>query len=403
MSFTIRAAALISILALAIGAAFLGGFIPELAGAQAWNGPTSQIVITTKPGVGFSSLPNSSVTVSASGPTLGTTPSSIGTLTYATDFTNDTKVVTVIPGPYTITAAPSGGYAAVYSSGCSGEALTGQTQVCTIIAAPYTDNSARLSVSVNVNNTYNGGLIAGSVQLSVSGTNPSPAVFNGSISGTVVALGPGSFTVNAPQIAGYTSSLSGSCSGTIASGDLRSCTVTYSNSNYNPYGYTGGLVCVPPNQNAALGATVSFQAYGGTGTYTWKTADRTYPNIGPVLTTSLQTGGPQSVVVTSGAQNAICTVNVSGIYAYSAPTYTQGGAYTYSAPTYPVQGQGGVSVYSGPTYSRGGYVLAASTGPGYPNTGFEPIDWAGLVLAVLALGFSVLYFVWYAPKLFLTR
>ena len=383
MSFSIRtSAALISMLALAFGAAFLGGLIPDLAAAHAYTPPTSQIVITTQPGVGISALPNSTVTVSASGPSQSSTPTSVGTLSYTSNFSNDTRVITVIPGPYSVTAAPSGGYTASYSSGCSGQSIGGQTHTCTIIASPYTDTTARLTVAVNVQNTRGGTLIPGNINLSVSGTNPSPANFSGTISGTTLALGPGSYSVNAPSVANYTVSLSGACSGTIASGESRSCTVNYSDLNYNPYGYTGTLICTPSNQNAALGQTVTFQAYGGTGTYTWKTADRTYINIGPALTTSLQTAGPQTVVVTSGPQTATCTVNVSGIYAYSGPSYTSGG-------------------YTG-TYT-GGYVLGAQTGPGFPNTGFEPIDWAGLLLAAFTVVIAGLYVTRYAPKLSFTR
>lgn len=370
MSFSIRTyATLIFLLLLAFGAAALGSLMPTPAGAQAYTGPTSQIVITAQTGVGISALPNSTITVTASGPSLTATPSPIGSLSYTTNFSNDTKVVTVIPGPYSVSAAPAGGYAASYSSGCGGLASAGQTQTCTIIASTQTDISARLTVAVNVLNSRGGTLTPGNVQITVSGNNPSPSTFTGSIGGVTLALGPGSYAVNPPSLVGYTSSLSGACSGTIATGEARSCNVTYSDSNFGPYGgYTGPLTCTPAAQNASLGQTATFQAYGGLGTYTWKTADRTFINIGPALTTSLQTAGPQTVVVTSGGQTAICTVNVSGIYAYGSPTY-----------------------YSG------GYVLSAQTGPGFPNTGFEPIDWAGLTLAIFAVIVAAFSLRAYAP------
>ena len=387
----ITASILGSAVVLALGAAFLGGLIPDLAGAETWNGPTSQIVITTQPGVGLSALPNSLVTVRASGPTLGTTPTSIGTLTFSSDFSNDAHVITVIPGPYTVTATPSSSYAASYSSGCSGEALAGHTSSCTIIAEPWSDttNTARLTVSVKVINTYNGGLIAGNIHMNVSGNHPSPATFAGSISGTTVRLGTGSYAVNPPQISEYTYSLSGNCSGSVNTGDSRYCLVTYDNSSYNPYGYAGsGLICTPSVQSAALGQTVSFSAYGGTGGYTWQTADRTYLNIGPVLTTSLQASGVQTVVVTSGSQSATCTVNVSGVYvAPSTTSYyypqTVQNAYAYQQQTVSYQG---------------GYLLSTTYAPGFPNTGFEPMDWAGLLVALLCVVASGVFLFAYAKQ-----
>lgn len=375
MSLSTRSlAALVSLLGLSLSAAFFGGLLPDFAAAQVL--PTGQIVINTQTGVGMPAMfPNGSVTVTASGPSLSGTPTSVGTLTYNSNFANDTKIVTVIAGPYAVTASPAANYAASYSQGCTGTMTAGGTATCTIIASQYVAGSAALTVYTNVTNMHGGSFAPSSFLISVSGSNPSPASFNGSSSGTNVSLGAGSFAVNAPSVSGYTASFSGACNGTIQSGQNLSCTVTYSDASFNPYPGQG-LVCTPPGQTAALGQTVSFTAYGGAGTYTWKTADRTYANIGPTLTTSLQTAGPQSVIVTSGNQTALCTVNVSGIYAY--------------APTY----------YSGGNNYNGGYVLGASTAVGFPNTGFEPIDWAGLVLGLLSLAIAGAYLYWYGSKRF---
>lgn len=361
MSLTMRpAAALIAILAFSIGAAFVGGLAPTLVGAQAYSAPLGHIVITTQTGVNTpSTFFNGSVTVAAAGPSLSGSPSSIGTLTYASNFENDTKVVTVVAGSYAVTAAPSPNYGVSYSTGCTGTVSAGSTAVCTIIASPYTPSAATLTVRTNVTSTRDGAPSSTNFQIHVSGQSPSPSLFAGSSAGTVVALGAGSFTVTAPALGGYTPSLSGACSGTIQAGQALTCTVTYSDADYNSYPGQG-LVCTPPSQTAALGQTVTFRAYGGQGAYTWITADRTYVNIGPTLTTSLQSAGAQSVIVSSGNQTALCALNVSGVYAYAGAGYANG--------------------------YNGGYVLGAYTSaPGLPNTGFEPIDWMGMLLGILAV------------------
>lgn len=374
MTLSTRTAVFSSVLSLSLGAIFFGGLIPDFAAGQAL--PTGQIVINTQTGIGApSAFPNGTVTVTASGPSLSGTPTSVGTLTYNSNFANDTRVVTAISGPYAVTAAPSQNYAASYSGGCSGVLSSGTTVTCTIIAAQYVSGASTLTVYTRVTNTRGGTYQPSSFQINVSGSGSSPSNFSGSAGGTTVALGAGSFSVNAPSVGGYTASLSGACSGTIEAGQTLSCTVTYSDIGFNPYPGQG-LICTPPNQTAALGQTVTFNAYGGSGTYTWKTADRTYLNIGPSLTTSLQTAGAQTVMVSSGTQTAICAVNVSGIYAYT-PNYAGG---------YP-------SGYSG------GYVLGAYTqAPGLPNTGFEPIDWMSMLLGLLSVSLVGAYLYWYGSK-----
>ncbi len=376
MTLSTRTAAFSSVLTLSLGAAFFGGLIPDFAAGQAL--PTGQIVINTQVGVGApSAFPNGTVTVTASGPSLSGTPTSVGTLTYNSNFANDTKVVTAVPGPYAVTAAPSQNYTASYSQGCTGVLMAGSTVTCTVIASQYVSGASMLTVYTRVTNTRGGTYQPSSFQIQVSGQNPSLSNFSGSSGGTVVALGAGSFSVNAPSVGGYTASLSGACSGTIQTGQSLSCAVTYSDAGFNPFPGQG-LICTPPNQTAALGQTVTFNAYGGSGTYTWKTVDRTYLNIGPTLTTSLQSAGAQSVMVTSGTQTAVCTVNVSGIYAYAPnPNY-----YTGYNP-------------------GGGYVLGAYTqAPGLPNTGFEPIDWMSMLLGLFSMAVVGTYLYWYGSKRF---
>ncbi len=105
------------------------------AGVRAANAQVSypQIYITTQlaNGVGApTTLPT--VTVTANGPSFYSVPSNSGpTLTYTSNFLNDTRTVTVITGTYNITAS-GGGYYYSYSPDCAGSIQYSGTKSCTI-------------------------------------------------------------------------------------------------------------------------------------------------------------------------------------------------------------------------------------------------------------------------------
>jgi Prealbumin-like fold domain len=60
----------------------------------------------------------------------------------------------------------------------------------------------------------------------VTANNPNPPNFAGSATGTDVTLGPGTFNVTETGLAGFTTSFSSDCSGTIAAGQHLTCTIT---------------------------------------------------------------------------------------------------------------------------------------------------------------------------------
>ena len=62
--------------------------------------------------------------------------------------------------------------------------------------------------------------------ITVTGSNPSPASFPGNETGTEVTLDPGSYSVSESGPGGYAASLSPDCSGTIAAGEIKTCTIT---------------------------------------------------------------------------------------------------------------------------------------------------------------------------------
>ncbi len=218
--------------------------------------------------------------------------------------------------------------------------------------------------------------------VTVSGTNPTPSTFAGSIYGTPVQMGVGNYLVsiaNAP--AGFTASYSAGCSGSIDYlGQGPTCVVTetssanqYSYPTPYPYPYTTlqPLTCTPSYQTVNIGQSVTFTVENGIqGTfvnglpaqsgYNWQTPSRSFLNIGPTLTTLFQTSGVQTVTVSNGAQTAICTVNIVS----TAQAVVYPGASSVTATYYP----------------------SSSVVPTLPNTGFEPHTALEYALALALLG-----------------
>src|SRR5206468_842505 len=68
---------------------------------------------------------------------------------------------------------------------------------------------------------------AANFTMTVTGSSPSPASFAGTESpGTTVTLNAGSYSVSETGPGGYAASLSAGCSGSIAAGETKTCTVT---------------------------------------------------------------------------------------------------------------------------------------------------------------------------------
>ncbi len=224
--------------------------------------------------------------------------------------------------------------------------------------------------------------------VAVSGNTPTPATFPGSTTGTPVLLGSGTYSVALTGNAfNYTPSYSQGCSGTIAAGQNALCVITLTQSTgyYGyPTPYQGSyhqtpVTCSPSYQTVAAGQTARFEALGGYGPYTWTTAERTYLNVGSVLSVALMHTGTQTVVVQGSLGSASCTVNVvanGGAIIY--PTTTPGTPLTtYTYPTSLYASQNNYTV-SGTSYTST-YV------PRLANTGFAPVSAMSIAFAVVGL------------------
>ncbi|MGH2690079.1 MAG: prealbumin-like fold domain-containing protein [Actinomycetota bacterium] len=126
-------------------------------------------------------------------------------------------------GSYTVTEDRTAGYAASYSDDCTGSVALGQTKVCTIT---NDDIQPRLTVVKHVVNDDGGTADAGDFTMAVDGPNAAPASFPGNEQGSPVDLDAGAYSVSESGPQGYAATMSADCAGTMAVGDVRTCTVT---------------------------------------------------------------------------------------------------------------------------------------------------------------------------------
>ncbi len=257
-----------------------------------------------------------------------------------------------------------------------------------------------LNVYVQVINQTGTSYGPGNFTVAVSGQNPNPLTFHGSIQGTLVNLDPGAYSVTIANTSGFTTNYSIGCDSTITAGGTQTCVITVNAGSYNynrsyvyPYTYqTPPLVCRTDTPIVSVGQPARFTASGGVGgTYNWKTPYNNFPNSGPVLTTVLDGSGVQSVAVTNAAQTATCNVTVTPGY-FQQPISTVTPTYPTYNPTYPNYNT--YPVYTAqPTYTATAY-------PRLPNTGLEPIQSAQLAFALVLLVGAAIAVYPYARKSF---
>ncbi len=132
-------------------------------------------------------------------------------------------VVTLDAGDYSVGEAEVAGYASSLSADCTGSIAIGETKTCTIT---NDDQPARLIVIKHVINDDGDEAAASDFTMHLTGTNLSANDFAGSEAGVEVTLNAGAYTVDETNSAGYVKTLSADCSGTIANGQTKTCTIT---------------------------------------------------------------------------------------------------------------------------------------------------------------------------------
>ena len=140
----------------------------------------------------------------------------------------------VLPGTYNVTESAKTGWDLTgltcddtNSTGDVGarkatfNVTAGETVTCTFTNS----KKARITVMKYVVNDNGGTKVASNFTMNVTGVNPSQASFPGNEGGTVVTLDPGSYSVDENSDPMYAKSFVGDCSGTVAYGDVKACTI----------------------------------------------------------------------------------------------------------------------------------------------------------------------------------
>src|SRR5439155_9998255 len=136
-------------------------------------------------------------------------------------FPGGSTTVALIAGSYSVSETGPSGYASSFSADCSGSIAGGETKTCTVT---NDDIQPKLIVIKVVVNDNGGTATPSSFTMNVTGNCPSPSSFAGG-SGTTVALNAGSYSVSETKQVAYAASLSAGCSGSIAAGETKTCTI----------------------------------------------------------------------------------------------------------------------------------------------------------------------------------
>jgi len=131
--------------------------------------------------------------------------------------------VNLDPGSYSVIVTGPSGYGSSYDTGCNGSITSGQNLTCNITTD---DQAAGIRVITNVNNSNGGTKTAADFLFNVTGSNPAPSFASGSAAGVMVAIGSGSYNVTQAAASGYMAGYSSDCSGSIALGQTKICTIT---------------------------------------------------------------------------------------------------------------------------------------------------------------------------------
>ncbi len=156
---------------------------------------------------------------------------------FAGSSTGTTLVVET--GSYNVTEAEATGYGVSYSTNCSGYLNEGGLVRCVVTnddvyVPPAEADTGTLIVIKEVVNDQGGELGSSDFNLSINLTTSSTTStisFAGNASGTEYVLEVGDYTVTEDSMQGYQGTMSDDCSGYLADGEVRTCTIT--NNDYS--------------------------------------------------------------------------------------------------------------------------------------------------------------------------
>jgi len=306
--------------------------------------------------------------------------------------------VTLKAGSYSVGETGPTQYTASYSADCSGSIAVGETKTCTVT---NNDVQPTLIVKKHVVNDNGGTRTAADFMISVIGSSASPSSFPGDESGTTVTLNAGTFSVDEVQLPGYAKSFSGDCSGAIAAGETKTCTIT--NDDVAPSltlvktvtNDNGGTASATDWTLSATGPTPISGAGGATSDATFAAGEYTLSeSTGPAGYTASAwscVGGTQngSKITVANGESATCTITnddrAPKLTLDKAVVNDNGGTAPASAWTLTATGTGGSStnlsgagaagstdVVSAAGFKADTYTLAETGGP----SGYTASAWS---------------------------
>ncbi len=278
----------------------------------------------------------------------------------------------------------TGGASSVVTQTASGVSITlanGENLICTFT---NTLQQAHLTVIKHVINDNGGTAVAADFTLDSGGINDIPDNFAGAESpGTDVTLDVGSYNVTETGPSGYTAGYSADCSGTIAAGETKTCTVTN-----DDQAATLHVVKVVINDNGGTKGFTDFSfqvdggnavAFEGDGQNDLTVNAGTYNITEPAVTGYTTIYNNCSNVVIPNGGSATCTITNDDI----APSLTlikalvndDGGNEVESSWTLTATGPtgfsgAGPSVSNGVSFDAGSYNLSESGPGGYIASGW---------------------------------
>jgi hypothetical protein len=153
---------------------------------------------------------------------------------------------------------------------CAGTIVADVTKVCVVT---NDDVAPQLTVIKHVINDNGGTAVAGNWTMNVAATNPSSAAFPGAEApGTTITLSAGAFEVTeSGGPAGYSQTSAIGCSGVIAVGESKTCTIVNDDNKAAPAAATAmrwvlhdsaTVTGIRPGAPDAASATITFRLYG---------------------------------------------------------------------------------------------------------------------------------------------
>lgn len=246
-------------------------------------------------------------------------------------------------GAHMISETPNSNYTSLIGGDCTTNGtitlVAGAVKSCTITNTyiPPAPTSATLHIIKHVINDNGGSATATNFTIHVAGTNVSNFSFTGSEAGVDITLDAGSYSVTEPVVpTGYLESGSGGCSGTIAAGETKTCTIT--NDDVAPKLIVNKIVV---NDNGGTKVIADFLLFIDGGSVTSGVASTT--TVGAHTVSETSNSGYAATIGGNCAANGTITLALGDVKTctitnddIARPSSGGGSSYSYVSPVPPL-------------------------------------------------------------------